>query len=85
MEGQSDEPTAALGVKETAEVLGLVRRLRGENVAAILISHNMVDEVAVADRVVVLKAGRKMQESSTKGLSSAQLAQAVMTGSFEPA
>ena len=77
-----DEPTAALGVKETAEVLGLVRRLREENVAVILVSHSMEDVVAVADRVVVLKAGRKVAESSTIGLTPPQLAQAVMTGMF---
>jgi ABC-type sugar transport system ATPase subunit len=77
-----DEPTAALGVKETAEVLGLVRRLREDNVAVILISHSMEDVVAVADRVVVLKAGRKVAESSTQGLTPSALAQAVMSGSF---
>ena len=77
-----DEPTAALGVKETAEVLGLVRRLREENVAVILISHSMEDVVAVADRVVVLKAGRKVAESSTRGLTPSALAQAVMSGAF---
>ena len=77
-----DEPTAALGVKETAEVLNLVRRLREEGVAVILISHSMEDVVAVADRVVVLKAGRKVAESGTQGLLATQLGQAVMTGSF---
>ncbi len=77
-----DEPTAALGVKETAEVLGLVRRLREENVAVILISHSMEDVLAVADRVIVLKAGRKVAESPTQGLTPPQLAQAVMTGMF---
>ncbi len=77
-----DEPTAALGVKETREVLGLVRRLRDDNVAVILISHSMEDVVAVADRVVVLKAGRKIAESSTQDLTPSALAQAVMSGSF---
>ena len=77
-----DEPTAALGVKETAEVLDLVRRLREEDVAVILISHSMEDVVAVADRVVVLKAGRKVAESSSQGLTPSALAQAVMRGAF---
>lgn len=77
-----DEPTAALGVKETAEVLALVRRLREEGVAVILISHSMDDVVSVADRVVVLKAGRKVAESSTSGLTAVRLAQAIMTGVF---
>ena len=77
-----DEPTAALGVKETAEVLALVRRLREEGVSVVLISHSMEDVVAVADRVVVLKGGRKAAESATAGLSAPQLAQAVMHGAF---
>ena len=77
-----DEPTAALGVKETAEVLNLVRRLRAAGVAVILISHSMEDVVAVADRVIVLKAGRKVAESLTQGLLATQLGHAVMTGSF---
>lgn len=77
-----DEPTAALGVKETAEVLDLVRRLREDDVAVILISHSMEDVVAVADRVVVLKAGRKVAESSSQGLTPSALAQAVMRGAF---
>ncbi|RYF40237.1 MAG: sugar ABC transporter ATP-binding protein, partial [Comamonadaceae bacterium] len=77
-----DEPTAALGVKETAEVLALVRRLREEGVAVVLISHSMEDVVAVADRVVVLKAGRKVAESATDGLTPALLSQAVMSGAF---
>ena len=77
-----DEPTAALGVKETSEVLGLVRRLREENVAVILISHSMEDVVAVADRVIVLKAGRKVAESSTQGMTAVRLGQAVMSGVF---
>jgi len=77
-----DEPTAALGVKETAEVLALVRRLREGGVAVVLISHSMDDVVAVADRVMVLKSGRKVAESFTRGLTPALLALAVMSGSF---
>ena len=53
-----DEPTAALGVAQTAEVLNLVERLRERGLAVILISHNMADVMAVADRVVVLRLGR---------------------------
>jgi len=52
-----DEPTAALGVAQTAEVLNLVERLREKGLAVILISHNMSDVMAVADRVVVLRLG----------------------------
>ena len=53
-----DEPTAALGVAQTAEVLNLVERLRENGLAVILISHNMSDVMAVADRVNVLRLGR---------------------------
>jgi D-xylose transport system ATP-binding protein len=53
-----DEPTAALGVAQTAEVLNLVERLREQQYAVILISHNMADVQAVADRVCVLRLGR---------------------------
>ncbi|WP_236652317.1 ATP-binding cassette domain-containing protein [Streptacidiphilus neutrinimicus] len=53
-----DEPTAALGVEQTAQVLDLVERLRGRDLGVILISHNMVDVAAVADTVAVLRLGR---------------------------
>ena len=53
-----DEPTAALGVAQTAEVLNLIERLRERGLGVILISHNMADVMAVADRVVVLRLGR---------------------------
>jgi len=53
-----DEPTAALGVAQTAEVLNLIERLRERGLGVILISHNIADVLAVADRVVVLRLGR---------------------------
>jgi D-xylose transport system ATP-binding protein len=53
-----DEPTAALGVAQTAQVLELVLRLRGRGLGVILISHNLGDVFQVADRVVVLRLGR---------------------------
>ena len=53
-----DEPTAALGVAQTAEVLNLVERLRERGHGVVLISHNMADVMAVADRVAVLRLGR---------------------------
>ena len=53
-----DEPTAALGVAQTAEVLNLVERLRENGLGVIMISHNMEDVQAVADRVAVLRLGR---------------------------
>jgi simple sugar transport system ATP-binding protein/D-xylose transport system ATP-binding protein len=53
-----DEPTAALGVAQTAEVLNLVERLRERGHGVLMISHNMADVQAVADRVAVLRLGR---------------------------
>jgi len=53
-----DEPTAALGVAQTAMVLDLVRRLADKGLAVMLVSHNMNDVFEVADRVVVLRLGR---------------------------
>lgn len=53
-----DEPTAALGVAQTAEVLNLVERVRDKGLGVIVISHNMADVRAVADRIVVLRMGR---------------------------
>jgi len=57
-----DEPTAALGVAQTRQVLELMRRVRGLGLGVVLISHNMQDVFAVADRVVVLRLGRKSAE-----------------------
>ncbi|MGX6604965.1 ATP-binding cassette domain-containing protein [Micromonosporaceae bacterium Da 78-11] len=53
-----DEPTAALGVEQTAEVLNLIERLRENGHGVIMITHNMADVKAVADKVVVLRLGR---------------------------
>lgn len=53
-----DEPTAALGVAQTAEVLNLIERVRARGLGVLMISHNMEDVRAVADRIVVLRLGR---------------------------
>ena len=57
-----DEPTAALGVRQTGKVLELVRRVAGTGVAVVLISHNMPEVLAVADRVQVLRLGRRVAD-----------------------
>jgi ABC-type sugar transport system ATPase subunit len=57
-----DEPTAALGVRESRKVLDLIRQLRAEGRAIILITHNMEHVVELADRAVVLLQGRKVGE-----------------------
>jgi D-xylose transport system ATP-binding protein len=57
-----DEPTAALGVAQTAQVLELVTRLRERGLGVILISHNLSDVFQVSDRIVVLRLGRNAGE-----------------------
>lgn len=57
-----DEPTAALGVAQTAEVLNLIERLRERGLGVVLVSHNMADVMAVANRVVVLRLGQNNGE-----------------------
>src|SRR3954463_2156842 len=54
-----DEPTAALGVQQTAQVLALVNRLKDEGPGIVMISHNLEDVFKVADRIVVLRLGRR--------------------------
>ncbi len=55
-----DEPTAALGVAQTRQVLNLIRRLRDSGLAVVMISHNLADVFEVADRVIVLRLGRRI-------------------------
>ena len=72
-----DEPTAALGVAQTAEVLNLVERLRESGLGVVLISHNMADVQAVADRIYVLRLGRNAAEFSIDDVSTDQLVAAI--------
>ena len=60
-----DEPTAALAVAETRKVLALIRRLRDQGKAVLLISHNIADVFEVSDRIVVFRRGRKVAERKT--------------------
>jgi len=55
-----DEPTAALGVEQTAMVHALIHRLRDQGLGVVLISHNLADVFKVADRIVVLRLGRRV-------------------------
>ena len=72
-----DEPTAALGVAQTAEVLNLVERLRERDHGVIMISHNMVDVKAVADTVAVLRLGRNNGVFDVKDVSSEDIIAAI--------
>ncbi|MFI2345560.1 ATP-binding cassette domain-containing protein [Streptomyces sp. NPDC019443] len=79
-----DEPTAALGVEQTAQVLDLVERLRERGHAVILISHNMADVKAVADKVAVLRLGRNNGVFDVKVTSQEEIISAI-TGATDNA
>jgi len=64
-----DEPTAALGVEQTAQVLGLIGRLRERGLAVLLISHNLADVRQVSDRIAVLRLGRNAGTFETASVS----------------
>ena len=74
-----DEPTAALGVKETGQVLDLIRRLKADGRTVILISHNMRDVTALASRVAVLKAGRKVYDMPLDGVTADDLGRMILS------
>jgi D-xylose transport system ATP-binding protein len=74
-----DEPTAALGVKQTEIVLSFIERLKSHAVGVIFISHNMPQVLRVADRIVVLRLGRKVFDGPRSQVSGEQLV-ALMTG-----
>lgn len=80
-----DEPTAALGVKETALVLDLIRKLKADGRTVLLISHNMRDVVALADRVVIMGAGRKYVDQPLGDLSADDLSRMIMAGNARAA
>jgi ABC-type sugar transport system ATPase subunit len=80
-----DEPTAALGVKEAALVHDLIRRLKAGGRTVILISHNMRDVVALADRVVILGAGRKRVDRPIGDLTADDIAHMIMAGDAKAA
>jgi len=79
-----DEPTAAISVRQVAEVLNLIRRLREHGIAVILISHRMPDVFAVCDRIVVLRRGSKVADKPV-GTSSPEEVTALITGAIESA
>jgi simple sugar transport system ATP-binding protein len=59
-----DEPTAAISVRQVAEVLDLIRRLKDQGIAVVLISHRMPDVFAVSDRVIVMRRGAKVADKA---------------------
>jgi len=72
-----DEPTAALGVAQTAQVLNLIRRLRERGLAVVIISHNLADVFEVADRIEVLRLGRRVAVFAATQTSSDEVVSAI--------
>jgi simple sugar transport system ATP-binding protein len=79
-----DEPTAAISVRQVAEVLNLIRRLRDHDIAVVLISHRMPDVFAVADRIVVMRRGMKVADKVI-AQSSPEEVTGLITGAIETA
>jgi len=79
-----DEPTAAISVRQVAEVLNLIRELKRQKLAVILISHRMPDVFAVADRIAVLRRGRKVADKPTASTSPEEIT-GLITGAVESA
>jgi D-xylose transport system ATP-binding protein len=77
-----DEPTAALGVAQTAQVLSLVRRLADRGLAVVLISHNMADVLEVADSIAVLYLGEMAAQVERTHVNQQQLVELITTGSL---
>ncbi len=77
-----DEPTAAISVRQVAEVLNLIRRLRDQGITVVLISHRMPDLFAVADRVIVMRRGTKVADRKIAD-SSPEEVTGLITGAIE--
>ncbi|MGO6905633.1 sugar ABC transporter ATP-binding protein, partial [Rhizobium ruizarguesonis] len=77
-----DEPTAAISVRQVAEVLNLIRQLRDRGIVVVLISHRMPDVFSVADRVIVMRRGRKVADKQIAA-SSPEEVTGLITGAIE--
>ena len=75
-----DEPTAALGVAQTRQVLDLTRRLADQGLGVILISHNMSDVFEVADDITVLRLGQTVAEFKRKETTQREVVEAITAG-----
>ncbi len=77
-----DEPTAALGVAQTHQVLNMIRRLRDQGLAVVVISHNLVDVFEVVDRVVVLRLGKRVGTFDIKNTTPERVVAAITGAEF---
>ncbi|HYH99483.1 ATP-binding cassette domain-containing protein [Hyalangium sp.] len=72
-----DEPTAALGVAQTRQVLDLIRRLREQGLGVVVISHNLLDVFSVADRIIVLRLGKRVATFDVKTAKEVEVVSAI--------
>jgi simple sugar transport system ATP-binding protein len=79
-----DEPTAAISVRQVAEVLELIRRMKHQGMAVILISHRMPDVFAVSDRIIVMRRGTKVADKATVSTSPEEIT-GLITGAIRAA
>ncbi len=77
-----DEPTAALGVAQTRQVLNLIRQLRDQGLAVVVISHNLADVFEVADRVIVLRLGKRVGTFEIKSTTPERIVAAITGAEF---
>ena len=78
-----DEPTAALGVAQTRQVLELVKRLADQGLAVVIVSHNLVDVFEVANRITVLRLGRNVGVYEREKVTPTQIVEAITAGKAE--
>ena len=78
-----DEPTAALGVAQTRQVLDLVRRLADKGLAVVIITHNLHDVFEVADRITVLRLGQAINQFNTSETNQQEVVQAITAGTMK--
>lgn len=77
-----DEPTAALGVAQTKQVLNLIKRLRSQGLGVVVISHNLADVFEVVDRVIVMRLGRRVASFDIKSTTTEQIVAAITGAEF---
>jgi ABC-type sugar transport system ATPase subunit len=78
-----DEPTAALGVAQTRQVLDLVRRLAERDLAVVLITHNLHDVFEAADRITVLRLGQRVAQLERSQTSQQEVVHAITAGTLD--
>jgi len=79
-----DEPTAAISVRQVAQVLALIERMKAKGVSVMLISHRMPDVFAVCDRIVVMRRGSKVADKQTAQTSPEEIT-GLITGAIRAA